>query len=55
MDENSDSDLYDHKVMTSHIPDNSENHQINEHTDISTPSLKLIQMFVITIHLLLVR
>ena len=41
MDENSDSDLYDHKVMTSDIPDKSDNHQINEHTDISTPSLQI--------------
>ena len=41
MDENSDSDLYDHKVMTSDIPDKSDNQQINEHTDISTPSLQI--------------
>ena len=41
MDENSDSDLYDHKVMTSDIPDKSDNQQINEHIDISTPSLQI--------------
>ena len=39
MDENSDSDICDHNVMTSAIPDKSDNQQINEHTDISTPSL----------------
>ena len=36
MDENSDSDLCDHNVRTSDIPDKSDNQQINEHTDIST-------------------
>ena len=41
MDENSDSDLYDHKVMSSAIPDKSDNQQINEHTDISTPSMQI--------------
>ena len=41
MDENSVSDLYDHKVMTSDIPDKSDNQQINEYTDISTPSLQI--------------
>ena len=41
MDENSDSDLYDHNVMTPDIPDKSDNQQINEHTDISTPSLQI--------------
>ena len=40
MDENSDSDLCDHNVMTSDTPDKSDNQQINEHTDISTPSLQ---------------
>ena len=40
MDENSDSDLCDHNVMTSDIPDKSDNQQINEHTDISAPSLQ---------------
>ena len=39
MDENSDSDICGHNVMTSAIPDKSDNQQINEHTDISTPSL----------------
>ena len=41
MDENSDSDICDHKVMTSDIPDKSDNQQINEYTDISTPSLQI--------------
>ena len=41
MDENSDSDLCDHNVRTSDIPDKSDNQQINEHTDISTPSLQI--------------
>ena len=41
MDENSDSDLCDHNVMTSDIPDKSDNKQINEHTHISTPSLQI--------------
>ena len=41
MDENSDSDHCDHNVMTSKIPDKSDNQQINEHTDISTPSLQI--------------
>ena len=36
--ENSDTDICDHNVMTSDIPDKSDNQQINEHTDISTPS-----------------
>ena len=40
MDENSDSDICDHNVMTSDIPDKSDNQQINEHTDISAPSLQ---------------
>ena len=39
--ENSDSDICDHNVMTSDIPDKSDNQQINEHTDISTPSLQI--------------
>ena len=39
--ENSDTDICDHNVMTSDIPDKSDNHQINEHTDISTPSLQI--------------
>ena len=41
MDENSDSDHCDHNVMTSDIPDKSDNQQINEHRDISTPSLQI--------------
>ena len=41
MDESSDNDLCDHNVMTSDIPDKSDNQQINEHTDISTPSLQI--------------
>ena len=41
MDENSDTDICDHNVMTSDIPDKSDNQQINEHTDISTPSLQI--------------
>ena len=41
MDENSDSDICDHNVMTSDIPDKSDNQQINKHTDISTPSLRI--------------
>ena len=39
--ENSDTDICDHNVMTSDIPDKSDNQQINEHTDISTPSLQI--------------
>ena len=41
IDENSDSDICDHNVMTSDIPDESDNQQINEHIDISTPSLQI--------------
>ena len=41
MDENSDSGICDHNVMTSHIPDKSDNQQINEHNDISTLSLQI--------------
>ena len=41
MDENSDSDICDHNVMISDIPDKSDNQQINEHTVISTPSLQI--------------
>ena len=41
MDENSHSDICDHSVMTSDIPDKSHNQQINEYTDISTPSLQI--------------
>ena len=41
MDENSDSDHCDYNVMTSEIPDKSDNQQINKHTDISTPSLQI--------------
>ena len=39
--ENSDTDICDHNVMTSDIPDKSDNQQINEHIDISTPSLQI--------------
>ena len=38
--ENSDTDICDHNVMTSDIPDKYDNQQINEHTDISAPSLQ---------------
>ena len=41
MDENSDSDICDHNIMTSDILDKSDNQQINEYTDISTPSLQI--------------
>ena len=41
IDENSDSDICGHNVMTSDIPDKSDNQQINEYTDISTPSLQI--------------
>ena len=41
MDETSDSDICDHNVMPSDIPDKSDNQQINEHTDILTPSLQI--------------
>ena len=41
MDENSDSNICGHIVMTSDIPDKSDNQQINEYTDISTPSLQI--------------
>ena len=54
MDENSDSDICDHNVMTSDIPNKSDNQQINEHMTFQPRVCKLIQMFVITIHLLLV-
>ena len=39
--ENSDTDICDHNVLTSDIPEKSDNQQINEHTDISTPSLQI--------------
>ena len=41
MDENSDSDICGHNFVTSDIPDKSDNQQINEHTDSSTPSLQI--------------
>ena len=41
MDENFDSDICDHNVMSSEIRDKSDNQEINEHTDISTPSLQI--------------
>ena len=41
MEENSDSDICGHNFVTSDIPDKSDNQQINEHTDISTPSLQI--------------
>ena len=41
MDEHSDSNICGHNVMTSDIPDKSDNQQINEYTDISTPSLQI--------------
>ena len=39
--ENSDTDICDHNVITSDFPDKSDNQQINEYTDISTPSLQI--------------
>ena len=41
IDENSDNDHCDYNVMTSEIPHKSDNQQINEHTDILTPSLQI--------------
>ena len=41
MDKNSDSDIGDHNVMTSDIPDKSDNQHINEHTNIHTQRLQI--------------
>ena len=48
MDENSDSDICDLNVMTSDIPDKSDNQQINEHTNIQTPRKHVYDIYVYT-------
>ena len=52
MEENSDNDRCDHNLMTLDIPDKSDNQQINK-LAFKLRVCKLIQMFVIMIHLLI--